>query len=137
MEVSWCARIWRLCEEGVQEDLIHSEPMRRVPLEKVLEQIVAAAGEPSESFSHIVVLLSTHLQQVVTVFKLEEIAPVVAVLWLTDEIADLQILINLVLAWKYGSAFVEQFCKDASYCPDITRLAVLTAPEQDLGCAVP
>ena len=85
---------------------VNSEAMGRVPLEKIFKKVNAAVRERVEAVCELVMFLSAHLQQVVAVFKLEEVTPVFSILRLADKFTNLQILVNLVSPWQHRYSFV-------------------------------
>ena len=85
---------------------VNSEAMGRVPQEKIFKKVNAAVRERVEAVCELVMFLSAHLQQVVAVFKLEEVTPVFSILRLADKFTNLQILVNLVSPWQHRYSFV-------------------------------
>lgn len=128
-EIGGSAGIWRLCEEWMNQDFVDGESVGWVPLEQIFKQVDAAVREGVEAISYFVVFRPAHLLQVVTVFKLKEIAPVFLTLGFADQVTDLQILVNLVAPWQHRSALVEKLGKDATDGPDVARLSILSAPK--------
>lgn len=116
---------------------VNSEAMGRVPLEKIFKKVNAAVRERVEAVCELVMFLSAHLQQVVAVFKLEEVTPVFSILRLADKFTNLQILVNLVSPWQHRYSFVEELCKNTSDGPYVARFSVLATSKKDFRCTVP
>ena len=93
---------------------VNSEAMGRVPLEKIFKKVNAAVRERVEAVCELVMFLSAHLQQVVAVFKLEEVTPVFSISFFRSFkkcitltiFTNLQILVNLVSPWQHRYSFV-------------------------------
>ena len=66
-EVSRCAWVGSFREERMEQYLVDCKSIGWVPLQQIFEQVDAAVREARESFLNLVVLLPTHLEQVVTI----------------------------------------------------------------------